>query len=445
MTYPKYEKYKESGVPWLGQVPEGWDLVPIKWITSVKRGASPRPIENPIYFDDDGEYAWVRIADVTASDAYLSKTEQRLSELGSSLSVKMQPGQLFLSIAGSVGKPIITNIKCCIHDGFVYFPELNGDPKFLFYIFLSGQPYLGLGKLGTQLNLNTDTVGAITIGYPPLPEQKAIAAFLDKKTAEIDALIAKKEELLKLLAEQRTALITHAVTKGLNLSAPMKDSGIDWLGHIPAHWDVKKVKYVANRVYTGGTPPSTGPDYFEDGSVAWFSPSDFRDENIYLGNSKKKVRHEVFEETGIKLFPENSVLLVGIGATLGKVGVSKEACTSNQQINAIVPKENILPAFLTYFLLVQRSTLKIISNSTTLGIINQEKTKSVELALPPIEEQQKILDYVDGKLKHMDAVVDKTQQAIDRLKEYRTALITNAVTGKIDVRGYQSKNKEKAA
>lgn len=201
-----------SGIDWLGVAPSHWVVKAIKWESPVQRGASPRPIDDPVYFDDDGEYAWVRISDVTAAGMYLEKTEQRLSEIGSSLSVKMEPGSLFLSIAGSVGKPCIAKIKCCIHDGFVYFPRWKGDPRFLFYIFASGEPYKGLGKMGTQLNLNTDTVGSIVIGVPPSAEQSAIADFLDNETSLLDGLIGTVESAIDRLTEYRQALITSAVT-----------------------------------------------------------------------------------------------------------------------------------------------------------------------------------------------------------------------------------------
>ncbi len=203
---------KNSGVEWLGDVPAHWEVLSIKRLSQVKRGASPRPIDNPDYFDDDGEYAWVRIADVTASNMYLLETTQRLSDLGKSFSVPLQPNSLFLSIAGSVGKPIITKIKACIHDGFVYFPEYKNNIKFLYYIFCSGQPYLGLGKMGTQLNLNTDTVGAIKIALPPKEEQANIAEYLDQETAKIDRLCETVNQTIGRLKEYRTALITQAVT-----------------------------------------------------------------------------------------------------------------------------------------------------------------------------------------------------------------------------------------
>jgi type I restriction enzyme S subunit len=216
---------KPSALDWLGDIPKHWEARAIKWESPVKRGASPRPIDDEKFFDDEGEYAWVRIADVTTAGSYLETTEQRMSPLGSSLSVKLKPGALFLSIAGTVGKPCITKIKCCIHDGFVYFPHWKGDTKFLFYIFASGEPYKGLGKMGTQLNLNTDTVGSIKIGFPPLPEQAAIAAYLDKETAKLDALVGKVEETVERLQEYRTALITAAVTGKIDVRQAALDGG----------------------------------------------------------------------------------------------------------------------------------------------------------------------------------------------------------------------------
>jgi type I restriction enzyme S subunit len=205
-------RLKPSGVDWLGDVPEHWDVKSLKWDSPVLRGASPRPIDDPIYFDDEGEYAWVRIADVTAAGMYLEQTTQRLSKLGSSLSVKLQPGELFLSIAGSVGKPCITKIKCCIHDGFVYFPRLSCNRKFLYYIFASGEPYKGLGKLGTQLNLNTDTVGSIHIAFPPDDEQEQIVEYLDAEMTKFDGLIEAVDGAIEKLATLRISLISAAVT-----------------------------------------------------------------------------------------------------------------------------------------------------------------------------------------------------------------------------------------
>lgn len=268
---------------------------------------------------------------------------------------------------------------------------------------------------------------------PPVEEQTAIADFLDKKTAEIDDLIAKKEELLRLLAEQRTALITHAVTKGLNPNAPMKPSGIDWLGDVPEGWEVDKLSRRTTSIVTGTTPPSGGVDYFENGDIDWFSPSDFSDVQLELRDAKKKVRAEVFHETGQRLFPAGSVLLVGIGATLGKVGWSSIPCTSNQQINAICPDRSLEGPFLAYFLLAIREFVRLSSNASTLAILNQEKTGRLDVLVPPLEEQGTILSEIAAQEKKYQEASERVLSAIKYLKEYRTALITNAVTGKIKV------------
>lgn len=216
---------KDSGIDWIGQIPEHWEVRRIKSFCIVKRGASPRPIDDEKYFDDNGEFAWVRIADASASKKYLLSTTQKLSSLGASLSVKRFPDDIFLSIAGTVGKAIITKIKCCIHDGFVWFKNLNYNSELLYYIFESGQPYLGLGKMGTQLNLNTDTVGNIPIPYMSNDEQQQIADYLDKKTAEIDSTINKFKVQIDKLKEYRQALITEVVTgkidvRGIEIPTP---------------------------------------------------------------------------------------------------------------------------------------------------------------------------------------------------------------------------------
>jgi type I restriction enzyme S subunit len=208
---------RDTEVGWLGSVPSAWRVMAIKRLARVRRGASPRPIDDPVYFDSAGEFAWVRIADVSASDTYLEQTTQRLSPLGSSLSVKMMPGDLILSIAGTVGKPIITRIKCCIHDGFVYFIGLKLNRKYLYYLFTAGRLYLGLGKMGTQLNLNTDTVGSIRIPVPPPTEQEAIVGQLDRAGDRFAALREAVIAQTALLQEGRQALITVAVTGQLDI------------------------------------------------------------------------------------------------------------------------------------------------------------------------------------------------------------------------------------
>ena len=218
VNYPLYKAvnyplYKDSAIEWIGEIPEHWKIEKIKRLTSVKRGASPRPIDDPKYFDDlNGEYGWVRIEDVTKSSKYLLETKEKLSTLGVTKSVKMKPGDIFLSIAGSVGKPIISKISCCIHDGFVYFVGLKQDVEFMFYIFNCKNIFSGLGKIGTQLNLNTEIVGGISIPLPPIEEQETIAHYLDTKTTHIDQIIQTINTQIEKLKELRKTLINDVVT-----------------------------------------------------------------------------------------------------------------------------------------------------------------------------------------------------------------------------------------
>jgi len=429
-----YPKYKESGINWLGKIPEHWEAKAIKRLCIVKRGASPRPIDDPIYFDDEGECAWVRIADVSASDRYLNQTEQRLSTLGQSKSVSLCPGDLFVSIAGTVGKPIITKIKCCIHDGFVYFVGLKMNKEFLYYLFTAGEAYKGLGKLGTQLNLNTDTIGSIIIGVPSEKEQAAIVNFLDHETAKIDALISKKEQLIKLLEEKRTAFISNAVTKGLDSNVSTKDSGVEWMGKIPAHWEVKRLKRFALKIQTGSTPPTDKLEYYENEDVPWFTPASFEN-HLDLAEPAKIISHSAFRDGKARLFPKDTVMIVGIGATIGKVGLLTAGGSCNQQITAIVLNEKVLPSFTGYYLKTLEPVIRGIAPSATLAIMDQGRIAEIDVPLPPIMEQQGIINCLDCETSKIDSLISKIREHIARLQEYRTALISAAVTGKIDVHG----------
>jgi type I restriction enzyme, S subunit len=437
MDYPVYPVYKPSGVLWLGEVPEHWDVLSIKRLTPVSRGASPRPIEDPKYFDDEGEYAWVRIADVTSNNHYLRETTQRLSELGKSLSIPLAPGALFLSIAGSVGKPMITAIPACIHDGFVYFPHLQINPEFLYYIFESGQPYLGLGKLGTQLNLNTDTVGDIKIGLPSETEQNSIVEYLQFKTAQIDALIAKKKELVEKLKEERIAAITRTVTKGLNPDAPMRDSNVSWLGQVPKHWDVRKLKFSV--LMKGGGTPNTNTREYWDGDIPWVSPKDVK--GNYISTTQDYITELGLVESASTLIDSNTVLIVvrsGILRHTIPVAINSVPVAINQDMKALIVSEDLLdPGYLMALIWGnQRALLALWSKQgCTVESIETEYMMNSMLPLPPMDEQKEIVAEVNKIMARIDAMQSKIELAIDRLTEYRIAIITAATTGKIDVRG----------
>ena len=441
-----YPKYKPSGVEWLREVPEHWDVKAIKWESPVLRGASPRPIDNDIYFDEKGDYAWVRIADVSAAGMYLHETVQRLSNLGRSLSVSLQPGTLFLSIAGTVGKPCITAIKCCIHDGFVYFPFWCGESRFLYYLFASGESYRGLGKFGTQLNLNTDTVGSIIAGFPESLEQRAIADFLDCETAKIDTLVAKKRTLIDRLKEKRTALISRTVTRGLPPDAAratgldphpkLKPTGIDWLGEVPGYWEVKPLGRLVR--FAGGATPDKGKPEYWDGDIPWVSPKDMK--RMRIDDVPNHVSREGLSSSALTLMPAQSVLIVVRGMILAHsfpVAITDAPVTINQDMKALTSGKRLNAEFLLWLLTGIAGIFVSLADESAHGTrrLESEIVARVRVALPSTDEQISIVDFLDRETAMIDTLVAKTEVAIERLHEYRTTLITAAITGKIDVRG----------
>jgi type I restriction enzyme S subunit len=437
IKYKVYPEYKNTDEVWLGDVPTHWRDIKINRLSLIKRGASPRPIDDPKYFDADGEYAWVRIADVTACDTYLETTPQRLSTLGASLSVKLEPNELFLSIAGTVGKPCINKIKACIHDGFVYFPEYKENIKFLYYIFAAGEAYKGLGKFGTQLNLNTETVGGIKVGLPCLKEQEKIVTFLDHETAKIDTLIAKQEKLIELLKEKRQAVISHAVTKGLNLNAPMRDSGVEWLGEVPEHWVVAGFKKFIEKIvdYRGKTPNKT------DSGVFLVTARNIKKGVVDYSLSNEFISEDDYSETMSRGKPNIGDVLFTTEAPLGEVAnVDNTDIALAQRIIKFSGKKDILDNyFFKYFMMSEafQTSLSLYASGSTVKGIKAERLVYLRKLIPPLAEQKEITHHIDIELKKFDLLVSKAEVGIELIKERKTALISAAVTGKIDIRDWK--------
>ena len=429
MSFPRYESYKESGVEWLGEVPEHWEVISIKWLSPVQRGASPRPIDDPKYFDEDGEYAWVRIADVSASDGVLRETTQKLSVLGSSLSVKIAPGELFVSIAGTVGKPCISEIKACIHDGFVYFPRLKINPKLLYRIFESETCYGGLGKWGTQLNLNTDTIGSIRVALPPQKELSLVLSFLDRETAKIDALIAEQQRLIELLKEKRQAVISHAITTGLNPDVPMKDSGVEWLGEVPEHWETVRLGALFKETAEPGNDELPVLSVSIHNGV---SDREFEDDEL----ERKVVRSE--DRSKYKRVKVGDLVYNMMRAWQGGFGTVVVPGMVSPAYVVARPTRQIRADFIEQLLRTQQAVEELRRNSRGVTDFRLRlywsEFKPIKVALPSIKEQHDIMEFLDRETAKFDELTTEAERAINFLQEHRMALISAAVTGKIDVR-----------
>lgn len=437
MQFKQYPSYKDSGVEWLGEVPSHWDVKKIKRLSPVKRGASPRPINDLKYFDDNGEYAWVRISDVTRCNGYLFDTEQKLSELGASHSVKLEPESMFLSIAATVGKPCITKIKTCIHDGFVYFPKLKKHKELLFNIFDSKLCFVGLGKLGTQLNLNSETVEDIYISIPPDSEEEKVIKFLSLETTKIDTLIAKQEKLIELLEEQRKSIISHAVTKGLNPNAPMKDSGVEWLGEVPNDWNFSRLDAVSKIVR--GNSAFSKMDLLESGKYVALQYGKTYKVNEINESFGSYVNQEFFKKSQITEFGD--IILISTSETLEDLGHScfyarhDVGLIGGEQF-LLKPKNQNFGKYIYYATKAFSSYLQRYATGLKVFRFNLDDLKKIYIPDISLVEQQKIAEFLDKETARIDISVLKQKSLIEKLKEYRASIISHAVTGKIDVREF---------
>jgi len=441
----KYDSYKDSGIEWIGQIPSHWKNVKIKQLAVG---------ENTLFLDGD----WIESKEIVFSEdniKYITTgnigegkykeqgsgyiTEETFEKLnctevfyGDLVISRLNPPIGRACIIPNLGKRVVTSV-----DNVILRPNEEYSKSFLVHFFSNSKYYeftLIEGRGATMQRISRGILGNIKIVVPEnIVEQTAIAHYLDRKTAEIDELIADKKLLLKLYEDEKTAIINQAVTKGINPNVAMKASGIEWLGEIPEHWEVKRLKTIA-RVQTGRTPKiqNSNIDFFVNGELNWFTPSDFEG-NGELIDSNRKLIPEAIEAGEVELFPEYSIYLVSIGATLGKVGFFRYKASANQQINIITFQPTFNPLFGYYFLVGNKDMITLEADYTTLPILNQSKTKGLFFAVPPPGEQKSIINYIETESSRVQAKKAKTEKLIELLIEYRTALISEVVTGKIKV------------
>jgi type I restriction enzyme S subunit len=328
-------------------------------------------------------------------------------------------------------------MKACIHDGFVYFPRLKIDPKFLFRVFEAGVCYAGLGKMGTQLNLNTDTIGSIRVALPPPDELPDMLSFIDRETAKIDALVAEQEQLITLLKEKRQAVISHAVTKGLDPSVPMKDSGVEWLGEVPAHWEVKALKFIAT-VQTGVAKgkDNTGKETLV---VPYLRVANVQDGYLAL---EDMAEIEIPSADLPRYSLRSGDVLMNEGGDFDKLGrghvwcAEIEPCIHQNHVFAVRP-HSVSPEWLNTITSSSYAQFYFMSRSkqsTNLASISSTSIMELPVVLPPASEQARLLSSLRHSTSDLRHLIDEAVLSIELLRERRSALISAAVTGQIDVR-----------
>jgi type I restriction enzyme S subunit len=430
----KYEKYKSTGVEWIGEIPEDWRVHRIKSVSKIVSGSTPSSSVEKYW---NGDVVWVTPGDFSKNDRVISTSENNITEEGyKSCGTTLVPkGSIILTTRAPIGNVLIADLDLCTNQGCKSIIPTTSVSSFLYYIFSISQIELNvLGQGTTFLELSREKLSTFKIPFPDKDEQLTIANYLDNQTQKIDRLIANKKAQAAKLKELRQIEINNAVTNGLNPNAEMKDSGIDWLGKIPKHWEVKRLKNVSNFIQTGITPPSEKSEYY-DGDIPWFGPGGFNGDTV-ISNPAKYITQQAIDDNEAKLFPIDCIFMIGIGATIGKVGIIKEPSSCNQQLNIVNFKSYVSPDFGVYLLKTYENIIIKIANFSTLPIYNQVQTGNLKFLLPPKEEQLQIAKYLQERTNAIDKLISNIDAQIEKLQELIKIKIYEAVTGKIKVNAY---------
>lgn len=436
----KYERYKDSGVEWIGEIPEGWTKRKLTWIFDVIGSGTTPTSSNTEYYD--GDIPWLITGDL--NDGIICSTSKTVTTLAlteySSLKLYPENSLVVAMYGATIGKLGLTKIRtttnqaCCV----MAYP-INSDVRYMFYWFLGNRKeIINLSQGGGQPNISQDIIRSLRVYCPPIDEQIQIADFLDQKTAEIDSLIADKEKLIALLEEQRQAIITEAVTKGLNPDVKMKDSGVEWIDNIPEYWCVSKLSHVALVKARLGWKGLTASEYVDDGYIFLATPN-IKTNKIDFENVNYITAERYYESPEIML-DLNDVLLAKDGSTLGTVNVIRELprpATVNSSIAVIRPQQEKLSGVFLYYFLASNYMQNVIQRMKDgMGVphLFQRDINKFDILVPPLEEQIQIVDFLEKKTAEISCLVAEIEEQIIKLREYRQSLIFEAVTGKIDIR-----------
>jgi type I restriction enzyme S subunit len=436
----RYDSYKESGVQWIGEIPSHWTSIPIKFSTDGKQSS---------FIDGD----WIE-SNVIESEGirYLTTgnvgagfykeqgsgfiSEKTFDELNCT---EVYPGDLLISrlnepigrtcIVPDLGYRIVVAV-----DNVIYRPNKQlYDERYLMFQ-MNCKPYADnanfIARGSTMSRISRTTLGQIKVLVPPLKEQKAIAEWLDVKCGEIDKLIATQQRRIDLLQELRQSIITRAVTRGINPDATLRDSGIDWIGQIPTHWEIRKTSLIYNNIGSGTTPTSSNPDYYTENGDGfyWLQTGDLNDGDIT--STSKQVTKLAVNECNLKFFPVDSVVIAMYGATIGKVGLLKIKTATNQAC-CVLPYSNIVVPKYSFFLYQAAKTPMLVE---AIGggqpNISQDIIKKLRVPLPPLAEQREIVAHIERETAKVDHALQQAELQIELLQELRQSVITEVVTGK---------------
>jgi type I restriction enzyme, S subunit len=446
MSLPRYPAYKPSGVEWLGEVPEHWEVKPLKRVAEIQTGlAKGKEVE----LEGSVEVPFLRVANV--QDGFLDLEDVHTIPIQKT-SLKrylLRPGDVLMNEGGDfdkLGRGCIWDgaINPCIHQNHVFAVRPHSIRAAWLNAYTSSIQanayFISRSKQSTNLaSISSSNLMDLLVPIATDSETEDILRFLHGETAKIDALIAEQERLIELLQEKRQAVISHAVTKGLNPRAPMKDSGVEWLGEVPEHWVVTPLRLAA-RIESGHTPSRAVDSYWieEECIFPWFSLSDVWQirpgKTDYVYETKERVSQAGLVNSAARLLPKGTVILSRT-ASVGYSGILGEVMATTQDFVNWICGPKLLPEFLLLIFRGMKGEFERLKHGSTHNTIYMPDIYSFRASLPPLEEQAEIVAEVQHRVAAQDQAIDSLLNALKLLQERRSALISAAVTGQIDVRG----------
>ena len=440
MSLPRYPAYKDSGVTWLGEVPGHWEVYAIKHIVSTPITDGPHETPN---FPDEG-IPFVSAEAVSSGKIDFAKIRGYISEadhLRYSEKYRPQVGDIYMVKSGAttgVTAIVETDIEFNIWSPLAVIRcGREALPRFVLNFMRSKnfqEAVILFWSFGTQQNIGMGVIENLSVTVPPVEEQQTIAAFLDRETGKIDALVAEQEKLIELLREKRQAVISHAVTKGLNPKAKMRDSGIEWLGDVPEHWEVKRLKTISPFIAVGiVVNPS---EYVSEDGLPFIYGGDITEGKIAFEASRRITDADSRRNEKTRL-SAGDLLTVRVGAPGITAVVPPECEGGNCASVMLVRKGGFNSQWLCYAMndKTVRYQVEVVQYGAAQEQFNISHAVNFWIATPPNEEQSAIAVLLDREIAKLDALTAEAQRGIELLKERRNALISAAVTGKIDVRG----------
>ena len=407
-------RMKDSGIEWIGEVPEDWGITKLKYICRMQSGNNLTSLE--ISSENDGG----KIFPVYGGNGQRGYYSDFTNE-GNYCLVGRQG-----ALAGNVH--FVSGKFWATDHAIVVYEHTHTYSKYLCYLLKAMNLNQYAFETSAQPGLSVEKILQLEMIHCPKGEQTQIADFLDKKVAQLDEVKSLLEEQIKTLEDYRRSLIYETVTKGLDKTVPLKDSGVDWIGQIPEGWEVGRLKDFV-KFQTGTTPPqSVGVNQDESG-IPWFKPGDFSDNSIDLLSSENYITHEVVMQYNLSVYPKKTILLVGI-ASIGKVGYSAQPSYSNQQITALRTIGEIYPRYLAYLMFSSGRFIKETALYTVVPIINNQYLATMRLVLPSENEQKIIVEYLDRKLEQINQMIAIKKEQIENINKQRQTLIYDYVTGK---------------